>query len=81
MSTKNGFKWLFKDTYEEGGPSADVADRISAAYPQVMSVEFKKRLTAKIAEDDKYVFLAALALQITSFCFSVSLGSISDAEA
>lgn len=62
VSTKNGFKTLFAGAYEEGGPPTDTVDRIAAAYPNVMSVELRRRITAKIAEDDKCVFFLFCSL-------------------
>ncbi|KXN81274.1 putative indole-3-pyruvate monooxygenase YUCCA4 [Leucoagaricus sp. SymC.cos] len=53
MSCKNGWDILFKGLYEEGGPLADIADRITASFPHFMAIEFQQRKTKEIAELDK----------------------------
>jgi hypothetical protein len=53
MSAKNGWKILLAGLYEEAGPPTDVADRINASFPNMMSVPFAQEITKKIAEADK----------------------------
>ncbi|KAF7355516.1 hypothetical protein MSAN_01468600 [Mycena sanguinolenta] len=53
MTTRNGFRILFKDLYEEDGPPVDVADRINASYPIRLTEFLAQRRTLEIAEADK----------------------------
>jgi len=52
MSCKNGWDVLFKDLYCEGGPPADIADRLNASFPNFMALEFHQRKVKEIAELD-----------------------------
>ncbi|KAJ6515648.1 hypothetical protein C8R45DRAFT_957213 [Mycena sanguinolenta] len=53
MTTRNGFKILFKDLYEEDGPPVDVADRINASYPIRLTEHLAQRQVRAIAQADK----------------------------
>ncbi|PFH47509.1 hypothetical protein AMATHDRAFT_151910 [Amanita thiersii Skay4041] len=53
MSTKNGWDVLFRGLYCEGGPPVDIADRVAASYPRLMSMEMAQRNVQKIAKLDK----------------------------
>ena len=53
MSTAKGWPVLFGDTYWEGGPPADIADRLTASFPHHMSVPVNQRAARYIAELDK----------------------------
>ncbi|PFH45534.1 hypothetical protein AMATHDRAFT_71621 [Amanita thiersii Skay4041] len=55
MSTKNGWDVLFRGLYCEGGPPADIADRVNASYPHLMSMEIAQRNVKEIAKLDKDV--------------------------
>ncbi|KAL1678256.1 hypothetical protein EV122DRAFT_212285 [Schizophyllum commune] len=53
MTTKNGFPILHKGLYTEDGPPVDVADRLNAAFPNLVMFELAKRLAIQIADADK----------------------------
>ncbi|KAJ7636281.1 hypothetical protein FB45DRAFT_1055746 [Roridomyces roridus] len=53
FTVKKGWKHMVGDTYWEGGPPTDVADRITASYPHYMAIELSRRRAKLIAEDDK----------------------------
>ena len=53
MSTAKGWPVLFGDTYWEGGPPVDIADRLTASFPHHMSVPVNQRAAKYIAELDK----------------------------
>ncbi len=41
--------------YSEDGPPTDIADRLSASFPHLMSIELGRRSAERIAELDKFV--------------------------
>ncbi|KAH9484751.1 Indole-3-pyruvate monooxygenase YUCCA1 [Psilocybe cubensis] len=53
MSTKNGWEVIMKGGYWEGGPPADIVDRVNASFPHHMSTVLNQRQTKRIAELDK----------------------------
>ncbi|KAJ7477704.1 hypothetical protein FB451DRAFT_1243020 [Mycena latifolia] len=53
MTTKNGWKHIMGGSYWEGGPPVEIADRVNASFPHLMSIGLNQRLALKIAEDDK----------------------------
>jgi len=46
---------LYEGLYGEGGPPTDLADRISASFPNHFFRLLNQRVTKDIAEADKYV--------------------------
>ncbi|KAF8813407.1 FAD/NAD(P)-binding domain-containing protein [Phlegmacium glaucopus] len=55
MSTKNGIPMLLAGLYEENGPPTDVADKISASFPNLMMAGLGYRVTKLIAKADKEI--------------------------
>lgn len=53
MTTKSGWSVFFKGLYEENGPPVDIADRLSASLPHLMSIGLVKRATDAVRELDK----------------------------
>ncbi|KAJ7168902.1 hypothetical protein C8R46DRAFT_1163015 [Mycena filopes] len=53
MSTKNGWNRIMGGVYCEGGPPTELADRLTASFPHLMSIGLNQRQALKIAEDDK----------------------------
>ncbi|KAJ7624512.1 hypothetical protein FB45DRAFT_1086278 [Roridomyces roridus] len=53
FTVKRGWKHMVRDTYWEGGPPTEVADRITASFPHYMAVGLNQLRTKVIAEDDK----------------------------
>ncbi|KAF7368295.1 Flavin-containing monooxygenase [Mycena venus] len=53
LSTKNGWARIMRPVYWEGGPPTELADRLNASFPHLMSIQLNQRLAKIIAEDDK----------------------------
>ncbi|KAF7378296.1 Flavin-containing monooxygenase [Mycena sanguinolenta] len=53
LTTKNGWARIMKPIYWEGGPPTEVADRLNASFPHLMSIPLNQRQARVIAEDDK----------------------------
>jgi hypothetical protein len=53
MSTAKGWPVLFGNTYWEGGPPVDIADRLTASFPHHMSVPVNQRAAGYVAGLDK----------------------------
>lgn len=53
------------DVYWENSPPADIVDRLGAAFPRVMAIEFYQRQVKRIAEVDKFRILFLLLFCIT----------------
>ncbi|KAF8261171.1 hypothetical protein EI94DRAFT_1746631 [Lactarius quietus] len=53
MSVKHGVTAVFGGLYYEGGPPADVADRINASFPNYLQKPLHQRIVVDIAEKDR----------------------------
>ncbi|KAG6860938.1 hypothetical protein C0995_005768 [Termitomyces sp. Mi166 len=53
MTTTNGWKVVAQGVYSEGGLPTDIADRLSASFPNHVTVSLAQRRTETIAELDK----------------------------
>ncbi|KAJ7649638.1 hypothetical protein FB45DRAFT_986221 [Roridomyces roridus] len=51
--TKASLEGLMKQAYWEGGPPADLLDRMAASFPNLMNIPLNQRLAAKIQEDQR----------------------------
>ncbi|KAF7378261.1 Flavin-containing monooxygenase [Mycena sanguinolenta] len=60
LTAKNGLARIMKPIYWEGGPPTEVADRLNASFPHLMSISLNQRQARVIAEDDKYAFISSI---------------------
>lgn len=62
--------------YCEGGPPADIVDRMSASFPHHMSVGINQRQAKQVADLDKYVHRLSYIINYFSLRFRDLLDSL-----